>query len=123
MKTATGVLAVPHLLGSRIDLAWQNPPASDFDGGQPLLGIRIVRQERTFPLAPDDGKTIHLETQPLVSQYTDDGLQPLTTYYYTIFAMDTVGMPYADDHSRTAAFATANYNLSERLYRLRPEVR
>src|SRR6266566_4548955 len=122
MKTATGVLAVPHLLGSRIDLAWQNPPASDFDGGQPLLGIRIVRQERTFPLAPDDGKTIHLETQPLVSQYTDDGLQPLTTYYYTIFAMDTAGMPYADDHSRTAAFATANYNLSERLYRLLPAV-
>src|SRR6266704_1656779 len=122
MKTVTSVRAVPHLLGSRIDLTWQNPPNSDFDGGPSLSGIRIVRRERTFPLALDDGDLVYPTTQailpqssePLLSQFSDDGLQPLTTYYYTIFTVDAANAPFADDNSRAAAFAAANYNLSER---------
>ena len=124
MKTVTGVQAVPHLLGSRIDLTWQNPPASDFAVGPPLGGVRIVRRERTFPLSPGDGDLVYPETKPLISQYADDGLNPLTTYYYTIFAVDSASQPnyYADDNSRVAAFATNNYNLSARLYSMLPAV-
>ncbi len=124
MKTVTSVRAIPHLRGYRIDLTWQNPPASDFDGDLPLLGIRIVRRERTFPLSQDDGEIVYRETQPLIAQFADDGLKPLTTYYYTIFAVDSAVSPnyYADDNSRAAAFATANYNLAERLYKQLPAV-
>lgn len=126
MKTVTGVQAVPHLLGCRIDLTWQNPPNSDFDRGSPLNGIRIVRRERTFPLALDDGDLVYPTTQPilpqssepLLAQFSDNGLQPLTTYYYTIFTVDAANVSYADDNSRAAAFATQNYNLSERLYKM-----
>ncbi len=130
MKTVTGARAVPHLLGCRIDLSWQNPPNSDFDGGASLSGIRIVRRERTFPLALDDGDLVYPTTQPilpqssepLLAQFSDDGLQPLTTYYYTIFTVDAANVSYADDNSRVAAFATQNYNLSERLYKMLPAV-
>ena len=55
VKTVTQLLASPYLLGRRIDLSWQNPPASDFDGGPGFARIRIVRRERTYPETPDDG--------------------------------------------------------------------
>lgn len=122
MKSVTGVRAVPHLQGRRIDLTWQNPPASAFDGGLSLAGTRIVRRERTFPRSPEDGEIVY--DGPVASQFADRGLEPLTTYYYTIFAVDSAVSPdyYADDNSQAAALATENYNLTERLYRLLPAV-
>ncbi len=125
MRTVGNIQALPHLLGQRVDLTWQNPSPADFEGvGELFIGIHIVRNERTFPLSPDDGTSLYDETQPVIDQFSDVGLHPLTTYYYTIFtiAQDQNGKIqfYADNGSRNATFATKNYNLSELLYRLLP---
>lgn len=122
MKTVVDVRAAPHVQGQRIDLNWQLPPTSAFDGSPPLAGIRIVRRQRSFPLTTDDGDVVH--DGPIISAFSDVGLQPLTTYYYTIFTVDAASTPvyYADDRARVAAFVTENYNLAERLYRLLPAV-
>jgi len=128
MKTAVKVSATPHLLGRRIDLTWQNPPASDFSGSPSLMGIRIVRRERSFPLRHDDGVTVYPASPtptgygPVISSFTDAGLAALTTYYYTVFTADALGTYYSDKDSRAAAFATENYAIAERLYRLLPAV-
>ena len=58
-RSISAVSARPHLTGGRIDLAWQNPPGSAFDPGQPFAGIRILRRERTFPLDPQDGTIVY----------------------------------------------------------------
>src|SRR5262245_24900457 len=128
MKTTVKVSATPHLLGHRIDLMWQNPPASDFSGSPPLMGIRIVRRERSFPLRHDDGVTVYPASPtptgygPVISSFIDVGLAALTTYYYTVFTADALGIYYSDKESRAAAFATENYAIAERLYRLLPAV-
>jgi phage tail-like protein len=118
--TVRELRAVPHLAGGRIDLEWQNPPADAFPPGLTLAGIRIVRRERTFPLDPDDGDRIY--DGPALTRFADVGLRPLTTYYYTIFAVDNGARPgyYHDEQSRASAFATRDYALTERLYRLLP---
>jgi phage tail-like protein len=112
--------AVPHLAGARIDLEWQNPPADAFPPGLTLTGIRIVRRERTFPLDQDDGDRVY--DGPAVTRFADIGLRPLTTYYYTIVAVDSGAGPgyHHDERSRASAFATRDYALTERLYRLLP---
>jgi phage tail-like protein len=137
MKSVTRARATPHLLGNRLDLTWQNPPASDFDGGTMLAGIILLRFERSFPLLDDDGKIIYgdlvygdeapggqILPGPVITAFSDEGLAPLTTYYYTIYAVDNAATPgyYADDDSRAAGFTTRHYNLAERLYGLLPAV-
>src|SRR5437867_5152105 len=128
MKTVANVRAVPHLLGHRIDLTWQNPPASDFEAGTTLAGLVIVRHERTFPLLRDtDGAVLYGEKiydGPAMSQFSDQGLKPLTTYYYTIYTVDSATPPhfFTSDNARVAALATNNYQLAERLYKLLPAV-
>lgn len=117
-RSVSAVTARPHLAGGRIDLAWQNPPGSAFDPGQPFAGIRILRRERTFPLAADDGVVVY--DGPVVESFADRGLAPLNTYYYTIFTAAGGGSHFADDAARAAAFATADYGLAGQLYRMLP---
>ena len=121
MTTAVRNLrAVPHLAGGRIDLEWQNPPAAAFPPGLTLAGVRIVRRERTFPLDQGDGDRVY--DGPALTRFADIGLRPLTTYYYTIFAVDSGAGPgyHHDERSRASAFATRDYALTERLYGLLP---
>jgi phage tail-like protein len=119
-RAPTGARAVPSLLGRSMELTWTNPPVSAFDGGF-LVGIRVVRRERTFPLDPDDGDLVYDEGGPLVHELVDSGLTPLTRYYYTVFAYD--GADYhAGEGSRASALATDDYGLAERFYRLLPAV-
>src|SRR5256714_4066559 len=137
MKSVTNARAIPHLLGNRIDLSWQNPPASDFDSGTMLAGIVILRFERSYPLLDESGKVVYgdvvygkataggtIAAGPVVSSFIDEEVASLTTYYYTIYAVDNAATPnyYADDGARVAAFATRHYNLAERLYGLLPAV-
>jgi phage tail-like protein len=119
----TDLRAVPHLQGRRIVLTWRNPPATDFTGSAPLAGVRIVRRQRTFPRTHEDGDTVYNDG-PVISTFTDGGLQPLTTYFYTVFAVDAAAPPnyYADTQAQAAALATENYNLAERLYKMLPAV-
>jgi phage tail-like protein len=114
------VRAVPGLLGRRIELTWVNPPVSAFEGDF-LLGTRVVRRERTFPLDPGDGVLVHDEGDPVVDRLVDTGLTPLTRYYYTVFAYDgTAFHSGADSHA--SALATDDHGLADSLYRLLPAV-
>ena len=119
MKTPKAVTAAPNLLGGRIDLAWQNPPATDFTGGPPLSKIRVVRRSRTFPLSETDGEIVY--EGPVVTSVSDTGAQPLTSWYYTVFASDGA-LFYADVNSQAVGYSTANYGLADRLYRMLPGV-
>ena len=126
MTTATvsrapaGLRAFSRLVGREIELTWSNPPVAAFGGGF-LLGTRVVRRERTFPLDPDDGDLVHHESDPVVDRLVDTGLTPLTRYYYTVFAYDGTDF-HADDDSRASALATDDHDLAETLYRLLPAV-
>jgi phage tail-like protein len=122
MRTATEVRAVPSLEAGRIELTWRNPPAADFAGGPRFVGVRVVRRTRTYARDADDGEVIY--DGPIIAAAADAGLTPLTTYYYTVFAVDDAATPNrrADDRSRAAALATADYGLTERLYRMLPAV-
>lgn len=120
MRTVQRVRAAPDLLGQRISLAWQNPPTSDFPVARPMQGIRIVRRLRTFPLDEADGDVVY--DGPVVDRFSDGQLDPLTTYYYTIFAVDSTPAYYADEGAQIAAFSSADFRLAERLYSLLPGV-
>ncbi|TNH27815.1 hypothetical protein FHG89_17070 [Micromonospora orduensis] len=119
-RSPTRVRAVPRLLGREVELSWTNPPVSAFGGGF-LLGVRVVRRERTFPLDPDDGVVVHDESAPVVDRLVDAGLTPLTRYYYTVFSYDGTDF-HAGDGARASALATDEHGLGERLYRLLPAV-
>ncbi|MER7728961.1 hypothetical protein [Streptomyces sp. NPDC096323] len=123
MRSVTGVRAVPHLEGGRIELTWQNPSPAAFADGPPLAGIRVVRRERTFPLGPGDGDTLY--EGPVVSSFSDRAARPLATHYYTVFTQSsaTPAEHWADERSHAAAFATtAEHGLGDALYRLLPAV-
>lgn len=122
MRTVQDVRATPSLESGRIDLTWRNPPASDFGGPENFVKVQVVRRSRTFPRDANDGTTIY--DGPIVTQVRDEGLPPLTTYYYTVYAVDDAATPhrYADDGSQASAFSAADYDLTERLYRLLPGV-
>ncbi|GAA2511353.1 phage tail protein [Winogradskya humida] len=112
--------ALPRLAGREIELSWTNPPVSAFGDGF-LLGVRVVRRERTFPLLPDDGDVVHDEGGPVVDRLADTGLTPLTRYYYTVFAYDGTGF-HTGEEARASALATDDHGLAETLFRLLPAV-
>ncbi len=120
MKAPTAVRGAPHLEGQRVDLSWRNPPATDFEGDPPLVGIRIARRERTFPLGPTDGDVVY--DGPVVTRFADRVPRASTTYYYTVFAVDGAAAAHADDGSSAAVYATGRYGLADRLYRQLPAV-
>jgi hypothetical protein len=124
----TALRARPHLDGDRIDLAWRNPPASDFAPGPPFAGIRIVRRQRQYARSETDGDVIY--DGAIISAFADPGLEPLTGYYYTVYAFDASApahsaynptAPYNDGQSAQAvALAGGKYALADRLYGLLP---
>lgn len=135
MRSVRQLQAVPNLLGHRIDLRWQNPPASEFSPGPGLAGIRIVRRQRTFPLTVNDGEVVYplnyqpagVQLGPVVSRFSDRPPTVLQTYYYTVFAADGGGQFYSDENSQASAIAASDYvidgeNLVERLYKMLPAI-
>ncbi|ESA38306.1 hypothetical protein N836_33290 [Leptolyngbya sp. Heron Island J] len=129
MKTVTALQAKPHLAGHRIDLSWQNPLAAEFEPGISLVGIQIVRRQRTFTEASDiggdgellaDGQIVY--NGAIISHFSDQNLSPQTTYYYTLFTLDSTGSIHTDLQARVACFSTQNYNLATQLYKLLPAV-
>ncbi len=129
MKTVTALQARPHLTGHRIDLSWQNPLPADFEPGISLTGIRIVRRQRTFAESAEidgdgellqDGNIVYNGT--IISHFSDQNLSPQTTYYYTLFTLDSTGSIHTDPQARVACFATQNHNLAAQLYQLLPAV-
>lgn len=122
MKVVSSVRATVHLSGRRIDLRWKNPAATAFAPAA-FVGVVVTRKERTFPESPSDGTVVLSGTVAggtLRSEVSDRGLSPLTTYYYTLFTLDSAGGVHADGGTRVSAFATEGYDLAERLYRLLP---
>src|SRR5205085_2862007 len=91
-----------------------------FDGGF-LVGVRVVRRERTFPLTPDDGDLVYGESAPIIQELVDTGLTALTRFYYTVFTFDGTAF-HTGDGSRASALATDDYGLVERFYRMLPAV-
>ena len=79
-------LTATAVSSSEIDLNW-NMPASD--GGSPITGYRI--QEST-----DDSTwtTIVKNTGNTSTVYNDTGLSDNMTYYYRVFALNSVGSSY-----------------------------
>ncbi|MEV0644204.1 phage tail protein [Phytomonospora sp. NPDC050363] len=120
-RAPTEARAVPHLFGGAVELTWTNPPVAAFDGGF-LTATRVVRRERSYPTGPEDGDVVYDGTgQPVIDRLTDTGLTPLTRYYYTVFAFDGTEH-HTGESARASALATADYGMSERLYRLLPAV-
>ncbi|MBV7328172.1 phage tail protein [Chloroflexi bacterium TSY] len=114
------ITATPHPSGNRIDLSWVNPDPDQYPG------VRVVRREGTHPTAPDDGVVV-TEGVELTSA-VDENLQSETVYYYGLF-------PYTakqsnneqsdyqfDRHNRTAAMATAPYDMAGRMMDLLPGI-
>lgn len=121
MKTVSELRAWPRLEGGAIELRWRLPPAEAFAGSQ-LAGLSVVRREHTFPRSETDGTVVYAASAP-VDGVVDRGLQPLRTYYYTVFTREgTAGVPLSDEGSRVAAFATADFAGSRALYSLLPQV-
>lgn len=124
MKVVSSVRATPHQSGRRIDLHWKNPAAPAF-APHSFTGVKVVRKERTFPETPADGDLVldgRVSDGTLRSDLSDQGLSPLTTYYYTLFTLDSSGAFHTGDGCRVSAFATASHHLPERYYRLLPAV-
>jgi hypothetical protein len=135
----TTLRAIPSLRGSRIELTWRNPPTDALGGGWKLAGIRILRRERTYPrpaenpaTMPADGTLVYPSPSaaygPVITSFSDIGLEPLTTYYYSVYAvfediaLSTTRRFLADVQSNAAGFATKDYHLADRLYGLLPAV-
>jgi len=128
MRTITGVRAVPHLRGGRIDLTWSLPPSTDYDPGRRLGAVLVVRRERTFPRDPSDGRVVYHGAP--VSGVSDTTATPQRTYYYTVYAVeeDQPGSPpqppvwRADAGAQAWALSTTDFGSTARLYALLPGV-
>jgi phage tail-like protein len=111
----TGITAVAHPDGNRIDLSWTNPaPAQD-------PSVRVVRRVGSHPEDPDDGVVVAEGTG--LTSASDTGLQGETVYYYTLFPFHGSPQVYdLDPHNRTSAMAIASYDFAGLLYASLPAV-
>lgn len=67
---------------SEINLSWQNPPDSDFQG------VKIFRSEIFYPKNQEDGALIYEGKE---NSFVDKNLINGILYYYTVFAYDFSG--------------------------------
>jgi phage tail-like protein len=127
----TDLRAMPSLLGGRVELSWHNPPSNAFGPGRRLGGLRIVRRELTYPLHESDGTVVYPPASagspvgPVIAAFSDGGLRPITTYYYSVFAAFSDDPPplvpvYTYIGERAAGFASRSFGIGERLYGLLP---
>jgi len=65
-----------------VDLEWQNPASPD------LVAVRIVKSKVFFPIAPDDGVLVY---EGLAESFRDTNVLSGFSYFYTIFAKDSLG--------------------------------
>lgn len=86
IPTRPSNLTATAVSSSEIDLSW-NAPSSD--GGSPITGYRIQ-------ISTDDSTwtTMVKNTGNTNTAYSDTGLSPDTTYYYRVFALNSVGSSY-----------------------------
>jgi hypothetical protein len=110
------IIATGHPLGNRIDITWVNP---DPDG---CPGVRVVRREGAHPTSPEDGVLV-TEGEHL-SGAVDENLKGETVYYYTLFpyGADEPRVYQVDKHNRTAAMATAPYDMAGQMAALLPNI-
>ncbi|SCL34980.1 hypothetical protein GA0070624_5134 [Micromonospora rhizosphaerae] len=107
----TGITAVAHPRGNRIDLAWTGPPAG--------MGVRVMRREGGHPAGPDDG-TLVAEGVGLAAA-TDRDLRAETIHYYTLFPYAGDPRTYEPDpRNLAAATALAPYDFGGLMFRMLP---
>lgn len=111
----TGITAVAHSSGNRIDLSWTNPAPAQ------APGVRVVRRTGTHPAGPDDGVVV-LQGTGLTSA-SDTGLQGETVYYYTLFPFSGTPPVYdPDPHNQASAMAIAPYDFAGQMFAMLPAV-
>ncbi len=94
---------------NRIHLSWNNPSDEDF------AGTVIQRKLESYPQSIGDGIRIYNGKS---NTFTDTGLSPNTTYYYTAFAYNTsafysnIGPTSRAFASTPAAIALYGYNVT-----------
>ncbi len=78
-------------VGGRIDLAWNNPSASD------LRGLRLIYTTTGYAVSPSTAGVNYYDflitSGSLVSSYAHTGLVAGVTYFYTLFAFDDEPSP------------------------------
>jgi phage tail-like protein len=128
------ITAVAHASGNRIDLTWVHPDPVQFPG------VRVVRREGTHPTTPQPGSPGEgiavADTNPTAPEQrlvkvgedglyhvTDAPLKGETVYYYALFPYAGEPPVYAfDRHNRTAAMASAAYNMAGQMSELLPTI-
>jgi phage tail-like protein len=128
------ITAVAHAAGNRIDLTWAHPDPAQYPG------VRVVRREGTHPISPQPGSPgdgiVVADTNPTAPDQrpvevgedglyhvTDASLKGETVYYYALFPYAGEPPTYAlDQHNRTAAMASAPYNVAGQMAELLPTI-
>lgn len=111
----TGVTAVAHSSGNRIDLSWDNPAL----GQAP--GVRVVRRTGTHPANPDDGVVVVHGTG--LTSVSDTGLRGEAVYYYTLYPFSGTPPVYdPDPHNVACALATAPYDFAGQMHAMLPAI-
>ncbi len=107
----TGISAVAHPEGNRIDLAWTAPPAG--------VGVRVLRRANGHPAGPDDG---HLVAEGVgLAGASDADLRAETVHYYALFPYTEGPRTYQPDPgNRVAATALAPYDFGGLMFRMLP---
>ena len=112
------ITANPHPAGRRIDLSWQLPELSG------MTGVRVVRRTGTYPTGQDEETLVGDIDVAQATTLSDDGLEPLTVYYYMLFPYQ--GEPpsdfFVDRHNRVAAMATSPEDYAGYMYGLLPVI-
>jgi len=81
-----------------IDLTWD---------AQDTTAVRIQRSTSSYPTSINDGTTVVDDVNMLDEAYTDDGLSENTTYYYSIWGVESIdGTTYYSDDYATASDTT-----------------
>jgi phage tail-like protein len=120
------LLARSHPGGNRIDLTWANLDPAGFPG------VRVVRRQGTFPVAPDDGvivahgASLAVDTDDrgrALHRVADLGLQGDAVYYYAVFPYRGDPPEFEIDRAnRAAALASTPHGAAGRMYALLPAI-